>query len=150
MFNTYVYIYTLTTYYSGLRNTLSQNVWVCICLCVCVSVCICVHNLTSVPGDLLPGQLSAGCIRRPVGYSLDNSRPRLSTETISLTGGRWSLIGNQIFFGHAYISVQQENLWLSTSGFNSEGRATCSVQRATCSLTGIDNGGYATVFMGCD
>src|SRR6218665_972589 len=117
MFNTYVYIYTLTTYYSGLRNTLSQNVWVCICLCVCVSVCICVHNLTSVPGDLLPGQLSVGCIRRPVGNSPDNSPPRLSTEAISLTGGRWSLIDNQIFFGHAYISVQQENLWLSSSGF---------------------------------
>src|SRR6218665_4078228 len=69
-----------------------------ICLCVCVSVCICVHNLTSVPSDLLPVQLSACRIRRPVGNSLDNSPPRLSTETISLAGGRWSLIDNQIFF----------------------------------------------------
>src|SRR6218665_3423240 len=132
MFNTYVYIYTLTTYYSGLRNTLSQNVWVCICLCVCVSVCICVHNLTSLPGDLLHSQLSAGRIRRPVGNSLDNSPPSLlagqRNEALSLTRGRWSLIDNQIFFSHAYyfcstgefmkdesINPHGEQAWLKKS-----------------------------------
>src|SRR6218665_1610881 len=83
---------------------------------MCERVYLC-DNLTSVPSDLLPVQLSAGRIRRPVGNSLDNSPPRRSTETISVAGGRWSLIDNQIFFGHAYISVQQENLWLSSSGF---------------------------------
>src|SRR6218665_798696 len=102
MFNTYVYIYTLTTYYSGHRNTLSQNVWVCICLRVYVSVCICVHNLTSVPGDLLPGQVSAVRIRRPVGNSLDISQLSLSAVSrAAKRRGRWSLIDNQIFFSRA-------------------------------------------------
>src|SRR6218665_3182447 len=105
MFNTYVYIYTLTTYYSGLRNTLSQNVWVCICLCVCVSVCICVHNLTSVPGDLLPGQLSARRIRRPVGNSPDNSPPRLSTET---TDSRFNQIGS---YSHFLVIRSKSATW---------------------------------------
>src|SRR6218665_1947770 len=118
MYNTYVYIYTDLLITAVLEIPLART-----CGCICVSVCICVHNLTSVPGDLLPGQLSAGCIRRPVGNSLDNSPPRLSTEAISLTGGRWSLIDNQIFFGHAYISVQQENLWLLSSGFKSAYRS---------------------------
>src|SRR6218665_810124 len=72
---------------------------------MCVCVCICVHNLTSMSGDLIPGQFSAGCIRRPVGnYSLESSTGQQGGEAnaLSLTRGRWSLIDNQIFFSHAY------------------------------------------------
>jgi len=48
-------------------------VGVCV-VCVCESVCICVHNLTSVSGEVIPGQFSAGRITRPVGnYSLESS-----------------------------------------------------------------------------
>src|SRR6218665_1438950 len=72
------------------------------------SVCICVHNLTSVPGDLLRSQLSAGCIRRPVSNSLDNSPPSLLAgreAKLCLIRCRWSPIDNQIFFSHALTGL---------------------------------------------
>src|SRR6218665_226530 len=84
----------------------------CVCVCVCVCVCICVHNLTSVSGDVIPGQFSAGRIRPPVGnYSLESStgHPAGEANALSLIRCRWSLIDNQIFFSHALFLFFRRN-----------------------------------------
>src|SRR6218665_2411334 len=60
----YVYIHTDLLITAVIEIPLARTCG-CLSLCVCVCVCICVHNLTSASGDLIPGQFSAGCIRRP-------------------------------------------------------------------------------------